>query len=201
MDEKDKIKSFWLGRVRSNRYLWDESLSKQKALLIKRFIRPGQIILDLGAGDGRLAEFLSKSNDVTAVDFIDAGLTRLASPTLHPIICDLIDFVPTATYDLVVLFGIAIYLDRQSMCGVYSRCFDYLATGGTLLIHQQFGLDDDVVVDEFSQCLGSHYRAEYRSVKTESELLRSAGFTKITAEDTGHDRWPNTKFKLLIVKK
>jgi SAM-dependent methyltransferase len=151
--------------MRQDRIKWNEKYRNQGyptevTGVVKRFFHqaPGKKVLDIAAGNGRNAVFLSRNGfSVDAVDISDVGLAEFAGqyPNINAICADLDQFeIPTEHYDLILnvkylnrrLFpciqeglkpgGVVIFrtlLDSGNIKSAPGHCRDYLLHKNELL--------------------------------------------------------------------
>jgi uncharacterized OsmC-like protein len=128
----------WDERYRGATHLWTE---RPNQLLVEEIsgLKPGRA-LDLGAGEGRNAVWLSEQGwQTTAVDFSGVALERGAAAAKRAgvevewVHADLTEYTPAAAaFDLVVI--LYLHLPPTSRRGVLDRAVRALRPGGRLLI-------------------------------------------------------------------
>ena len=96
------------------------------------------------------------------------------------------------------------YMDEKEATSIYDKYIKYLSKNGKMIIKNQFGVHEDVIVEGFSEELQDNYFSHYRHLKKEIELLQSVGFNKIEVVDiypSKCNRWENTHFYALVAAK
>jgi SAM-dependent methyltransferase len=125
--------------MRQDRIKWNEKYRKQRypaevTGVVKRFyhLAPGKKVLDIAAGNGRNAIFLSRNRfSVDAVDISEVGLAKFAGkhPNINAICADLDQFeIAPDHYDLIVNIK---YLNRR----LFPYIREGLKPGGVVIFH------------------------------------------------------------------
>ena len=117
---------------------------------------------------------------------------------------DILNFDTDKTFDIVIAFGVMNFFSTTEAEKLYKKFFKFTAPGGTLIIKNQMGVSEDVIVDKYSEELGHHYYSEYRTALHESKLISASGFSINDVHDIYPDqfnRWPNTRFKCIVSSK
>ena len=125
--------------MRQDRNRWNEKYRKEHhptdaTDVVKRFyhLAPGKKALDIAAGNGRNAIFLSRNGfSVDAVDISEVGLAEFAGkhPNINAICADLDQFeIATAHYDLIVNVK---FLNRR----LFPYIQEGLKPGGVVIFH------------------------------------------------------------------
>ncbi len=144
-----------LGKMKQDRIKWNEKYRKESfpteaASVVKKFfhLAPGKKALDIAAGNGRNAVFLSqKGFSVDAVDISEVGLTEFASrfPNINPICADLDQFeIATGHYDLILNVK---FLNRR----LFPYIQEGLKPGGIVIFHTLLGSDSNKSTPEHCQ--------------------------------------------------
>jgi SAM-dependent methyltransferase len=126
-------------QMRHERIKWNEKYRKEHhptevTGVVKRFyhLAPGKKVLDIAAGNGRNAIFLSRNGfSVDAVDISEIGLAEFAGkyPNINAICADLDQFeIATDHYDLIVNVK---YLNRR----LFPYIQEGLKPGGVIIFH------------------------------------------------------------------
>ena len=170
---------------------------------LKPFLKPNISVLDLGSGSGlvvnKLVEFV---RHITAVEkFQNFSKYIEQSDKLELINADLIGFRLYQQFDLVLATGVMQCLKERHVAEIYKNIFNMTKPGGHFIAHIHCGLEDDVIVDRFSEELNTDYYAEYRHYKKEKTLIMKAGFQEVELQDIFPDwlnKWPNTRHFLFV---
>jgi SAM-dependent methyltransferase len=109
-----------------------------------RFLRPGGAILEIGCGDGILAERLSAGSygQFLGVDISETAIARaqrLADARHRFVAADAATYVPDARFDLIVFNEVLEYFDDP--LAVVQRYEAFLTDDGLLLASMFVGLD------------------------------------------------------------
>lgn len=208
MNEIDKAKmdAFWSARTTiadpriATNYRDDGRLGFDLELA-RRFCRPGARVLDLGAGTCTLsAPLLDEVDRVVAVDKF-VGFLEMAPehPRLETVAADVAGFTMDATFDLILLFGVANFLTVAEETDLYRECATMLAPNGVFVAKNQCGVDKEVVVDRYSEELGAHYHARYPA--RDEQLQRLEEFFAVDVIDIYPpeiNRWADTHFYAFV---
>lgn len=160
-------------------------------------------VLDLGSGTGLLINRIySKFKSVTAVEKYDGfAMHIIEDANVNVEISDLLNYKPIDEYDIVTIFGVMNFFNNIEALNVYKMAFGALKEGGRIIVKNQMGIEDDVIVNGFSAELQTNYYSQYRTVESESKLLNLAGFGTLEVYDiypSEYNRWDNTHFYALV---
>lgn len=175
---------------------------EEDANFILKFADKNTKVLDLAAGSGgALNLYYDKVQSVLAVEkFKEFSDLIVRADNVKIINEDIKDFDTNEKFNLVLLFGVMQFFSEQESKELYAKCKKISNGGGNLIIKQQFGLKEDVIV-EYSSELKQEYFSTYRHIDKEIELLKSVGFKKISQfdiYDKNANRWDNTHFFALV---
>ncbi|MBM7323485.1 class I SAM-dependent methyltransferase [Agrobacterium pusense] len=204
--DKAKINDFWAARTKvsdariATNYRNDGRLDFDLSL-VRRYLTENSHILDLGAGTCTLSEnLLGENRKVDAVEKF-SGFLEMANnhPALNKIACDIVDFVPSKKYDLILIFGVINFLSIEEERRIYELCLAALGDGGTLIVKNQCGVDFEKVVDGYSEELSATYHARYPAVMSQKSLLSE--YFEVEVVDiypAEMNRWEDTHFYAFI---
>ena len=114
------------------------------------------------------------------------------------------DFNTDAKFDLITVFGVLHYFNKDEALKIYRKYFNYLKKQGTIIIKNQFALKEDVNIQGFSKELKSNYYAQYRNIDSEISILQEIGYTNIKKFDIyppESNRWDNTHFYAIVANR
>lgn len=214
-DAGDPHKAFWLSRTavagpRAARFHGDHDAYDLAAIAAVGGEGSDVCLLDLGCGTCVIPNLVVDRLGWTvhAVDYVPEFLTHaIDDPRLTTEAGDLRSYRGAeGAYDLVTLLGVITYIEPDDeRADLYARCAAMVAPGGALLVKAQLGVHETVVVDTYSEQLGSSYRAIYPHLGSEVALLRAAfGDGAVTVEDpypAAFSRYDNTHFHHLIARR
>lgn len=172
----------------------------------RKFENPDHSLLDLGAGTGLLLNNVMDSfAKVLAVELYP-NFSKFIRKAAHVSVVnkDLKEFDTSEEFDILALFGLMNYFDKEEATRLYRKFFRFCRVGGTMVVKNQMGVSEDVTVDTFSEELGRQYYSNYRSVASETEIIEQAGFIVEDVVDIyppEFNRWPNTHFYAIVAKK
>ncbi len=183
-----------------------KDFSKYDIEFMKKFSSRSKSLLDLGAGTGLLIGHLAKNyKKIVAIEkYSEFSKFISKSPNIEVINMDLLEFKADCCFDYVSLFGVMNYFNKEEAISIYEKALYSLKEEGRLIVKNQMGIDDDVVVDGFSEELQTNYYSEYRHIDKEIELLKNIGFRNIEIVDIypkEYNRWDNTHFYALVCEK
>jgi cyclopropane fatty-acyl-phospholipid synthase-like methyltransferase len=165
-------------------------------------------LLDLGSGTGLLVNGLGgKFKKIMAVEkYREFSRFIEKADGVEVVNEDIRSFTPAegVQFDCISLFGVMNLFNSTEAMDVYRRVYPWLAGGGHLIVKNQMGVDGDVVVESYSEELGTDYYSEYRHLKREIEMLERVGFSDIDVLDVyppEYNRWANTHFYALVCRK
>ncbi len=200
----EKTKRYWLNENKSRYHKGDERL-KHDIAFVNQYIAPDSVVLDLCCGEGHMAKEMSvKARLVYAVDINGQFLEQMSGlANVVTVKSDATEFFCDQKFDLVTIFGAIQYNMGDDVRRIYTNCYGMLKTGACLLVSGQWGIEDTVLVDRFSEELQKQYYAEYRTLDSECSLLEEIGFQtelhKILPDS--FDRFDNTKFMCIAAHK
>lgn len=153
-------------------------------------LRPTDRVLDLGGGAGRIALHLApRVAEVVLVDaspaLVEAAREAAAARGLTQVTCrvgDVMGPYPEGPFDVVIVFGVLMYLDDAALAGLAVRLATCVKPGGTLIVKEPVTTDgvpqEDVRRDAhgeigylgrfrpraaYAQSLASHFAAVYQA--------------------------------------
>lgn len=206
MDEKSfylDVVKFWESRESMPNFCW-ENLHDVNELVVLKYLKPGDSVLDIGCGDGELAKRIAaKALFVECVDFI--SVFKHSLPNINFICTDLRQYVPNKNkFDLIIIFGVTQFLCDQDVSNLYKKLKLQLKNGGTLLVkHQVSTLENNKIIDDFSVKLNCKYASIFRTMRNDSKLLEESGFEISTVCDPypkSFNKWDDSCFKLYECK-
>jgi cyclopropane fatty-acyl-phospholipid synthase-like methyltransferase len=184
-----------------------KDFSQYDIQLMKTMADKNKTLLDLGSGTGLLINHLIDDfKMITAVEkYPEFSKFITKSPKIKIINDDLLKLSlhDNTKYDIISLFGVMNYFDFNEASFLYKKIVNYLKTDGTLVIKNQFGVNEDVIVNGYSEELKTNYYSEYRHIEKEKKLLDKTGFKNIETIDIyppEYNRWDNTHFYALICR-
>ena len=176
------------------------------ANFILKYSNKDSVILDVATGTGiTVNKYYDKVKKVVALEKFE-GFSKFIvdSPNIEIVNEDMFDYKTDKKFDIITLFGIMHYVSSSEAKTIYKKMFNFLKPNGKLLIKQQFGIDDDVVINGYSEELKKDYYSEYRHIDKEVALLKSLGYKNTEVIDIyppEANRWDNTHFYAIITGK
>jgi cyclopropane fatty-acyl-phospholipid synthase-like methyltransferase len=184
-----------------------KDFSEYDIALMKSLADKNKTLLDLGAGTGLLINYLIDDfKHITAVEKYPEFSKFITNTSKIDIINEdllMLEFPENMQYDIVSLFGVMNYFSADEASALYNKILKFLNTNGILVIKNQMGINEDVIVNGFSEELQTNYYSEYRHIEKEIDLLKKIGFKKINTIDIyppEYNRWDNTHFYALVCK-
>lgn len=156
-------------------------------------------ILDLGSGTGLIiGKIYDKVASICAVEpFPEFTKYIVSSDNIEIHNATLLDFATDRKFDLITLFGVMHYFNGEEAAEVYRKYLPFLKKGGKLIVKNQFGVNEDVVVSGYSEEQQRNYFASYRHIEAEQRLLAGIGYGRMEVFDIYPpecNRWDNTHF-------
>lgn len=173
---------------------------------LQKYIQGNEDVLDIGSGSGLIInKLIPFVKHITAVEKFE-GFTKfiVEDPNMLVINSDLIGFKIRKEYDLTLCFGVAQCFEKSVMTEIYKNLYEMTKPGGLLIVRVHCGLSENIVVNGFSEELGTDYFAEYRQVDQEQQLLEEIGFKNIETFDIFPDTlnvWENSRHFFFVCQK
>ena len=181
-------------------------LSSIDVEFISRFVDKKTHLLDIGSGAGlSVNKLVSKVAEIIALEPIkELSKYIVSSPNVTVINESILTFCTDQKFNVISCFGVMQYFNANEAELVYKKIFTMLKSGGVLIVKNQFGVTEDVIVSGYSEKLKMDYCSEYRHLQKELDLLQKCGGTDITVHDIyapEHNHWKNTHFYALVARK
>lgn len=163
-------------------------------------------ILDLASGSGLIInKIFQQVKSITAIELFPEFSKFITNNKKIKIVNeDISTYQADKQYDLITMFGISQYFNKKEITNIYKKYCSYLKSNGKLIIKNQFGVNQDVVVSGYSENLKTDYFSEYRHLEKEINILNNAGLKNIKVIDIyplKYNRWKNTHFYAIIAEK
>lgn len=176
------------------------------AQYILKYADENSEILDLGSGTGlTVNKVYDKVKSIDCVEpFKEFSDHIVKSDNVNIINESVTDFDTDKQYDFVGVFGLIQYFNREESTEIYKKCLKWMKPNAKIIIKNQFGVNDDVIVAGYSEEQKTEYFSEYRHLNKEVTLLESLGFKNIQTFDIyppEANRWDNTHFYAIVAEK
>lgn len=173
------------------------------ANFILQFADKNSNILDIGTGSGLIVNKLyDKVNNIVCVEpFANFTQFIVKSPNIEIINKDIFKFNTDKKFDLITAFGFINYFNEEESIEIYQKLLNYLKPNGKIIIKNQFGVEEDVIVAGYSQEQQTDYFARYGYIEKEKLILKDLGYTDIKSYDIyppEANRWDNTHFYAIV---
>jgi len=183
-----------------------QDLSEYDADFILKYANKDSQILDLGTGTGLIVNRIyDKVKSIDCVELLEGlyrHITKADNIKILPV--SMFDFETDNKYDLITIFGTMHYFNQNEAIEIYKKYIDMLKPSGKIIIKNQFGVSEDVVVSGFSQEQQTNYYAQYRYINNEITTLEKIGYKNVQKFDIYPDsanRWENTHFWAIVAGK
>lgn len=189
--------------ARVSTHFRDDDMHVFDLRLINKYISPKTRLLDLGAGTCHHANRLAgKVAYIKATDKFGEFLKFCkVGPDFEVQESDVLSYRDKQKYDVILLLGVMNYFDDSEALRIYRSCRKMLAPRGVLIVKHQAGVDEDVVVDKYSEKIGDNYHALYRHKEKDIKLMEK--YFRVQVVDIYPKRlnpWPNTHFYGFVCK-
>lgn len=179
--------------------------SKYDANLILKYSNKNSKILDLASGSGLILNKIYKNiKYITAVEaFKEFSKFIKKTKKITVINKNICNFSTKDKFDLITMFGIVQYFNKEEIIKIYQKYKKYLTKNGKLIIKGQFGVENNVVVSGYSDELKTNYYSQYRYLNKEINILKKIGYKNINIIDIYPpecNRWKNTHFYAIIAE-
>ncbi len=172
---------------------------------IKKYITQMSQILDLGCGTGILEEPLSPLvTRIVGVDkyqeFIDKAFK---APNIQYIASSFKDLQLEGKFDLILLFGLTMYLSDEELQDLFIKVANLMKDKSIFIIKNQFGIDEEVIVNNFSDNLQCFYYAKYRKLSDMCKMISDFGFSYdiVDIYPSYVNKYKNTHEYALVLRK
>ena len=173
------------------------------AKFILKYVDRNTKRLDLASGSGLiLHKICDKVNHITAVE-VFAQFSQFITETERRSVFnqDISTFQTEEGFDIITWFGISQYFNESEISQIYKRYLKNINTGGKYIIKNQFGINEDIVIEGYSKELKTDYYSQYRHINKEVYILKNLGFSNIEVFDIYPpecNRWTNTHFYAIV---
>ncbi len=176
------------------------------AEFILKYADKNSEILDLGSGTGlTVNKIYDKVKLIDCVEpFKEFSDHIVKSDNVSVINQSVLDFDTDKKYDLVGVFGLIQYFNREESANIYKKCLKWMKPNSKIIIKNQFGVKEDVLVAGYSEEQKTEYFSEYRHLDKEVNLLENLGFKNVKTFDIyppEANRWDNTHFYAIVAEK
>ncbi|MDD6223634.1 MAG: NTP transferase domain-containing protein [bacterium] len=210
--EKDIIQNWFQSRFSiDDNYLVSRYSINDRAKydidLIKNYINQESLVLDLGCGTGILEEKLEKFvKHIKAIDryqeFLDkAKISLKIEYEKH----DITTYKDQRKYDLIMMFGVTMYLLEEELNDVLKNCIDMMHDNSVFIIKNQWSIEqtDYIVNKEYSDKNKNQYYGIYRSLHNMKKILSSynLSYQLIDIYPSEMNKYENTHEYAIVCKK
>ena len=187
MRTREKVRRFWTERAaitdvprpesqvnfESDAAIADLRVETEISVINAEFpLNGGDVLVDLGAGNGRFSLlFAPQVRKVVAVEYINdftdiikEQAEKRGIKNIEIINSPAEDFCRNDFADVVFISGLLNYLDREQYRKTLAHVSKTIRQGGRLFMRETISiLENEFIVDKFSDELGSHYCSIYRT--------------------------------------
>lgn len=176
------------------------------AAFIKKYINKTTSLLDLASGSGLIINQLNTYvKKIVAVElFSEFSKYIKIADNITIVNCDITQFSINEQFDLITMFGIVQYFNEEEILDIYQKYYNYLNSNGKIIIKGQFAVNEDVMVEGYSEQLKTTYYSHYRNIKKEISLLNKNNYKNIKVFDiypSEFNHWGNTHFYAIVGEK
>ena len=184
----------------------NSDLTSNDTAFISMYVNKETALLDLGSGTGLIINKLfDKVAHITVVEPF-SGFTKyiVKSENVEIFNQTLCEFEPRRQYDVITIFGVMHYFNEEESNAIYKKYFHFLKETGKLIVKNQFGVNEDVVIEGYSEEQKRDYFAHYRYIRKEVKMLENTGYKNVEVIDIYPpecNRWDNTHFYAIVAEK
>lgn len=126
----------------------------------------------------------------------DGGIVKVVSDAAEY-------FTKENDFDVITIFGAIQFNTGEEVVTIYDNCYRMLKPGGVLIISGQWGVEEKVIVDKFSEELQAKFFSEYRTTDEEQRTLAKIGFESevVTILPERFNRYTDTRFYGIVAQK
>lgn len=208
----DKAIEYWTKKASSNPNELSTKVndyndfSQLDADFILKYINNNTEMLDLASGSGSLInKIYDKVKHIEAVElFEEFSKFIIKADNINVVNKNVKDYTTNKQFDIITIFGLVQYFNIEEIEELYVKYIKYLKPKGIIIIKNQFGVKEDVIVNGFSTELQTYYYSYYRYLIKEIDLLKKVGFKIIETVDIYPpecNRWDNTHFYAIVAQK
>ena len=204
---KELIHDFWKSRSQSSTIRWTskELLNFEIDYLNERLKSENERIriLDLGSGHGELSRLITKKGDnLLGVDFIPDYSNSFNARDNHLFTCsNVVDFVSNQEFDLVLFMGVVQFLEIEEELRVYEQISTMLSENGIAVIKSQVGIEDEIIINEYSDALKAEYSSRYPHISQQSNAVsKFLNIKEVIEYPSSFNHFPNSKHVAFICK-
>ena len=173
---KVTIERFWSEKAKSSTTRWTnpDMLKFERDTLLSLMPDSPLEILDLGCGFGELSSSLIRDDRdfVTGVDFKRYFPSKYDDlPNAEFLNSNLQDFEAKKFFDLILLFGVVLYLEIDEELALYNKALKMLNPNGIFIVKNQCSLGEELIINEFSEKLNMDYSGRYPKLQDQQESL------------------------------
>lgn len=194
------------GNQNSVKLAKNSDFSDKDADFILKYSTNDSQILDLASGTGLIInKIYAEVGKILAVEPFENFTKFIKKASNIEIVNENIcTFLPSQKYDLITFFAIMHYFKENEAINIYKKYFLYLKPNGKIIIKNQFGVNENVIIEGFSDELQTNYYAQYRHIKKEVKILEEIGYKNVEVFDIYPqecNRWDNTHFFAIVAGK
>jgi len=211
--DSNEVKKFWDSRVKKYNQIPFESIANledaPELLEIKIKLEREKVFSILNiTGDAPMCK------KVYAVEYSE-GLVNLGKNAAKKKGIDNVEFIHQPAqkftsdikFDLILIFGLFVYLNDNECNELVSRIPTYSKTGTRLLLRDGTGIAGRYEIhNRYSEVLKTNYSSIYRTRETYKELFNGIGFKTLLDEDMFEEgsplnKYPETRLRVYLFEK
>ncbi|MCK9612625.1 MAG: class I SAM-dependent methyltransferase [Bacteroidales bacterium] len=180
--------------------------TKLDSAFILSFADKKTTILDLASGSGLIInKIYDRVAKIVAVEYFEQFSKYIIKASNVIVVNeDISKYTTKDKFDLITLFGVVQYFDEEETFNLYKKYINNLKHNGKIIVKNQFGVKEDVIISGYSNELKKDYFSHYRTLQKESDMLKKAGFNHLNIVDIYPpecSRWDNTHFYALVAER
>ena len=206
----DKVLNFYKHAVKGKSALKDifahrEEILEHDLKFMQEQINNDTTWLDMGSGDGLIVNPIAPfAKSVMSVEYFPELSASIRGDNVTVITDSILSVTLEDTFTIVSFFDSLSLFNAEELDTVLTKIIPFIAIGGKLIVKNQFGISERVVVAHHSKELEADYYSYFEQIDLFEDTLRKHGLTITERRDIYPEtlnRWSNTHSYAVIATK